>query len=89
MKKLHILLIIFLYTIITSKPFFNTNQNTYNNVLRKLWEEDMLLPPRTFDSEEEDSLDHCEKSNYKYFSYLLSGYKVTFDHFVSKDAAVR
>ena len=37
---------------------------------------------------ESESLEHCALSDYKYFSFILSGDNVTFEHFVSKDAAV-
>ena len=40
-------------------------------------------------SDELDSLIHCSKSNYKYFSFILNGAPVTFEHFVGQDNVVR
>ena len=30
----------------------------------------------------------CSKSNYKYFSFILNGAPVTFEHYISQDNAV-
>ena len=89
MKKLQILLVLFLLKLINTNSFLNSNKDSYHKALRKLWEEDMVLPPRSFLEDEEDSLELCASSNYKYFSFVLSGANVTFGHVVSRDAAVR
>ena len=89
MKKMEMLLIFLLFNLTTINSFLNKNKNYYKSTLRKLWEEDMVLPTSRSYSNEDDSLDHCSKSNYKYFSYIITGAKVTFSHTVSKDAAVR
>ena len=56
------------------------------NNKRILWEEDMEYV--IHNKNESESLEHCALSDYKYFSFILSGDNVTFEHFVSKDAAV-
>lgn len=88
MKKLHILLFLFLLKLINANSFLNPNKGSYHKALRKLWEEDMVIPPGRGNGEEADSLELCASSNYKYFSFVLSGANVTFGHVVSRDAAV-
>ena len=63
------------------------NDSLLNNI-RNLWEEDMEYTKEDLNDKELDSLNHCSKSNYKYFSFILTGAPVTFDHFISKDFAV-
>ena len=45
--------------------------------LRNLWEEAMHYS-RSVNSEETDSLSHCAKSDYKYFSHAIAGDKFEF-----------
>ena len=76
MKLINLYLILLLLFIVHSKP-----------KLRNLWEEAMEYKERN--SDELDSLIHCSKSNYKYFSFILNGAPVTFEHFVGQDNVVR
>lgn len=86
MKTKKINLFIILFTFIINFPIFDSKDDYYKNKHRYLWEEDMKYGD--YYPEEKNSLEHCAKSNYKYFSYILTGAPVTFDHFVSKDNAV-
>ena len=38
---------------------------------------------------DEDSLERCSKSSYKYFSYVLTGAPVSFDHTLNDVGSVR
>jgi len=80
MKKYQIFLLILFLCLIKS---FTTNKF---NFLRNLWEEEMEYI--IYNQAESDSLIHCSNSNYKYFSFILTGAPVSFDHFVPKDRAV-
>ena len=42
------------------------NDSLLNNI-RNLWEEDMEYTKEDLNDKELDSLNHCSKSNYKYF----------------------
>ena len=46
-------------------------------------------PKKRNSSEDIESLETCASSNYKYFSFILSGAPVSFDHFINEDNAVR
>ena len=79
MKKISLLLNIFLFNLISSSHLSNYNKNSYRNILRNLWEEDVSYPSgRT--SDEESSLNRCTKSSYKYFSNFVSGEPVEYSH---------
>jgi len=77
---------IIIINLINFKAIINLKNNSYSKFLRRLWEEGMEYEIQ--DENESESLIHCEKSNYKYFSFILTGATVTFEHFVSKDNAV-
>ena len=82
MKRFTLLLILLLINIINTKSISNNDKKSHHNLLRNLWEEDMNIPANR-SSEEKTSLNHCAKSNYKYFSYILSGAPVIFSHPIS------
>ena len=72
------------------KIFFGLKKESYFNNLRNLWEEEMEYDPKKRNSSEDiESLETCASSNYKYFSFILSGAPVSFDHFINEDNAVR
>ena len=74
------LLLILLFVNITNTKLISNNDKKYrHNLLRKLWDEDMP-EPKDRSQEEETSLDHCAKSDYKYFSYILSGAPLNYSH---------
>ena len=82
MNKLIFLLILLFLNLIKSKTVTNATKKSSNNSLRKLWDENMpSLPNRP--SEEDDSLNHCGKSSYKYFSYIITGAKLEYNHSIS------
>ena len=58
------------------------------NTLRKLWEEAMHYDTSGRKGEELDSIGHCEKSDYKYFSHVISGDKVEFSNGINTAYAV-
>ena len=54
------------------------NNNAFQKpTLRNLWEEAMHYNKRG-NSEEDDSIDHCARSDYKYFSHAIAGDKFDF-----------
>ena len=86
MKYMKIILFITLLSFINNIDTKLKHDSLKNNI-RSLWEEDMEYTIKDEDKDS-DSLWHCSYSNYKYFSFILTGAPVTFDHFVSKDNAV-
>ncbi len=79
MNKFIFLLILLSFNLIKSKAISNATKKSHNNLLRKLWDENMpILPNRP--SEEDDSLNHCGKSSYKYFSYIITGSPLEYSH---------
>ena len=88
MEKSNLLLLFLLLNVINSNLVSNKSQKTNLNILRKLWEEDMEMPSGRSE-EEEKSLEHCAKSSYKYFSYVLTGAPVSFEHTLSEGGTVR
>jgi hypothetical protein len=79
MKKIALLLILLFVNITNTKLISNNDKKYRHNLLRKLWDEDMP-EPKDRDKEEETSLAHCAKSDYKYFSYILSGAPLNYSH---------
>ena len=79
MKKFIFFLILLLVNIIKSKTISNNDKKSHYNLLRKLWEEDMDIPAGR-PSDEETSLNHCAKSSYKYFSYIMTGAPLAYSH---------
>ena len=53
------------------------NEQSQKTTLRNLWEEGMHYNKRGI-SEEDDSIDHCASSDYKYFSHVIAGDKFEF-----------
>ena len=58
------------------------------NNLRKTWEEVVKYDKSGRDSEERESLEKCEDSDYKYFIHFVSGNDVTFEKYINYDNAV-
>ena len=85
MRNLYIILILLLF--IQSKSILKNKKHSYSNIIRNLWEEDMEYTNRNISSET-DSLKICAKSNYKYFSFILNGAPVNFEHYVNQENAV-
>ena len=88
MEKFNFLLFFLLINMIYTNLVSNKSPKTNLNILRKLWEEDMEIPSGRA-KEEESSLNHCAKSSYKYFSFILSGAPVTFSHTLYEGGSVR
>ena len=86
MKYMKIILFIEILCSMNNNIDSKLKHDYYINNIRSLWEEDMEY--KINNENEAESLWHCAKSDYKYFSFILSGAPVTFDHFVSKDNAV-
>lgn len=87
MKVNMILFFLLLLNLINIKPTLNSYENSYYKKIRSLWEESMEYESRT-DEEDNDSLKRCSYSNYKYFSFIISGDKVTFEHYINSGYAV-
>ena len=79
MKKIALLLILLFVNITNTKLISNKDKKYHHNLLRNLWDDDMPEPKDRF-PEEDTSLDHCAKSDYKYFSYILSGAPLNYSH---------
>lgn len=79
MKKFMFLLILLFVNLIKSKTISNNDKKSHYNLLRNLWEEGMNIPADR-PSEEETSLNHCAKSSYKYFSYIMTGAPLAYSH---------
>ena len=89
MAKFNLLILFFLLTnSILSNKLSEKSKNTYFNILRNLWEEDMEIPSNRAE-DDENSLKRCSKSSYKYFSYVLTGAPVSFDHTLNDVGSVR
>lgn len=85
-----ILIVLFLFeTTLCGNLFLKDNSQIYDQKPRNLWEEEMHYDKEDRNKLEYDSIDHCGKSSYKYFSYLISGQKVIFDKTINHDNAVR
>ena len=82
MKKIALLLILLFVNITNTKLISNKDKKYRQNLLRKLWDEDMP-EPKDRSQEEETSLAHCAKSDYKYFSYILSGAPLNYSHSIT------
>jgi hypothetical protein len=89
MSKFNLLLLLLLFiNSINSIIHSEKSKKTYYNILRNLWEEDMEIPSGRPENDE-DSLERCSKSSYKYFSYVLTGVPVSFDHTLNDVGSVR
>jgi hypothetical protein len=55
-----------------------------------LWEEKVKFDESSIsDEEERKSLNHCKRSDYKYYIHFVGGLNYTFTQFINKDNAVR
>ena len=82
MKKIALFLIFLFINITNTKSISNNDKKYYHNLLRNLWDDDMP-EPKDRSQEEETSLDHCAKSDYKYFYYILSGAPLNYSHSIT------
>jgi hypothetical protein len=74
---------------ITSKSLFNNQNNSYQKIIRTLWEEDMEYDSTGRDDNDDiRSLKHCSYSSYKYFSFIQTGAPVTFNHSINEGNVV-
>ena len=48
-----------------------------------------MVMPSGRPNDEEISLKHCAKSDYKYFSHILTGSEKSFNHYISTSGSVR
>ena len=83
MEKLILFLLFFNF--INSSEIFS--ENSYLNIIRNLWENNIEYKTRS-DDDDNYSLKHCQKSSAKYFSYIISGAPVSFDHYINEGNAV-
>jgi hypothetical protein len=86
MKANKLFYFLFFLYLINGKPISESNSKDYK-YLRSLWEERMEYEKRN-NEDDNLSLEVCANSNYKYFSFILSGAPVTFDHFINIGNAV-
>lgn len=82
--KNNIKLLIYFFAIFL---LINCEVPSNKNSLRHLWEENWNYPNER-PTEEDESLEHCKNSDYKYFSHVISGDKVTFSSSISSAYAV-
>lgn len=87
MKKIFLVFFLFIELINLNHVSSNDN-NSYFQKLRKLWDEDMVMPSGR-PNDEEISLKHCAKSDYKYYSHILTGSEKSFNHYISTSGSVR
>ena len=88
MNSQKLLLYLLLLNIINSNFLSNNYKEKHSSLLRALWEEDMEIPSGKSD-EEESSLKRCAKSSYKYFTHVLSGTPVSFEHSITDSGYLR
>lgn len=69
------------------KSYLKQDNNSNLKNIRNLWSDPMEYEKRTNEGDNQ-SLKDCTKSSYKYFSFILSGEPVTFDHTVNTGNAV-
>ena len=74
--------ILFIFLVFNIKSYFNQDNNSNLKNLRNLWVDPMEYEKRN-NADDNNSLKHCTKSSFKYFSFILSGAPVTFDHSVN------
>ena len=79
-------LILFIYLFNLNNALINKSKN---NRFRKLWDEEIKYDSSGRSSEEKESLEKCENSDYKYFIHFVTGNNVTFEKYVNKDNAVK
>lgn len=87
MKKYKIFLFTTILILVNNNIFIYSDQDdSYMKILRNLWESDM-----EYDSKDDhgNSLKHCSRSSHKYFSYIMTGAPVSFNHYVNENNVVR
>lgn len=83
MKKIIFFYLLFFLRNINGKWSINHEKN-----LRNLWEENMNYDSSDRNNNELDSIEHCAKSDFKYFSYVVSGQEVIFGKSINNENAV-
>ena len=78
----------FLFINLIKIPIIYSENKSYFNFIRILWEQNMEYESRNADDDNK-SLKNCAKSSYKYFSFILSGAPVDFQHYINIGNAVR
>ena len=86
MKANEVFCILLLFYLINGKTISESNEKDYK-FLRSLWEERMEYEERA-NEDDNLSLEHCAKSDYKYFSFIQSGAPVIFNHYINVGNAV-
>ena len=74
--------ILFIFLVFNIKSYLNQDNNSNLKKIRNLWVDPMEYEKRD-NGDDNNSLKHCTKSSFKYFSFILSGAPVTFDHSVN------
>ena len=86
--KINQLISFFLFINLIKIPIIYSKNKSNYNFIRFLWEQNMEYEKR--DAEDDNkSLKNCAKSSYKYFSFILSGDYVDFQHYINTGNAVR
>ena len=74
--------ILFIFLVFNIKSYLNQDNNSNLKKIRNLWVDPMEYEKRD-NGDDNNSLKRCTKSSFKYFSFILSGAPVTFDHSVN------
>ena len=74
--------ILFVFLVFNIKSYLNQDNNSNLKKIRNLWVDPMEYEKRD-NGDDNNSLKRCTKSSFKYFSFILSGAPVTFDHSVN------
>ena len=78
MKSTFLVYFFAVYLLVNFNVVSNKNNDGFlKKISRNLWEEAMHYNKRG-NSEEDDSIDHCARSDYKYFSHAIAGDKFEF-----------
>ena len=91
-KKLSFFCLILLNSIIkSSKEDKELNEHSITNKkinLRHLWNEDIDYDDSGRNPEEQQSINHCRNSDYKYFIFYVEGQSYEFKEFIERSSAV-
>ena len=74
--------ILFVFLVFNIKSYLNQDNKSNLKKIRNLWVDPMEYEKRD-NGDDNNSLKRCTKSSFKYFSFILSGAPVTFDHSVN------
>ena len=74
--------ILFIFLVFNIKSYLNQDNKSNLKKIRNLWVDPMEYEKRD-NGDDNNSLKRCTKSSFKYFSFILSGAPVTFDHSVN------